>query len=89
MFKASENLWASFMKQDGLGAWVDMVMKYEDGTSTTWSNAPMGQDLDHRPGHDKVYDKELGRVSAFTNWSRNRAAKDRGAGGRRRLPIRI
>lgn len=39
------------------GVWCDVVIKYESGESLTASNAPMGHELDHMPGRDKVYDK--------------------------------
>ncbi len=41
------------------GVWSDVVVNYEPEGSLTVTNAPMGHELDHRPGHDKRYDKAL------------------------------
>jgi hypothetical protein len=37
------------------GFWVDFVQRYADDTSVTVTSAVRGHELDHRPGHDKVY----------------------------------
>jgi hypothetical protein len=37
------------------GFWADFVEKYPDDTSITVTSASRGHELDHRPGHDKVY----------------------------------
>lgn len=39
------------------GVWADVVTQYENGEGITASNAPMGGELDHMPGREKIYDK--------------------------------
>ena len=41
------------------GVWSDVVVHYLPEGSLTVTNAPMGHELDHHPGHDKIYDKAL------------------------------
>lgn len=36
------------------GIWLDLVTRYEDGTSVTFSTSPRGGTLDPRPGCEKV-----------------------------------
>jgi hypothetical protein len=42
------------------GVWSDIVTKYEDGTSLTYSNSAHGGKLKQRPGRENVYFKGLG-----------------------------
>jgi hypothetical protein len=42
------------------GIWSDVVTKYEDGTSLTYSNSLHGGKLKQRPGRENVYFKGLG-----------------------------
>src|SRR5262249_17564043 len=42
------------------GVWSDVVTKYEDGTSLTYSNSPHGGKLKQRPGRENVFFKGLG-----------------------------
>ena len=42
------------------GVWSDVVTKYADGTSLTYSNSPHGGKLKQRPGRENVYFKGLG-----------------------------
>lgn len=42
------------------GIWSDVVTKYEDGTSLTYSNSPHGGKLKQRPGRENVVFKGLG-----------------------------
>ncbi|MBI2192404.1 MAG: hypothetical protein HYU36_10510 [Planctomycetes bacterium] len=55
----SEALYGVVYEQAPLGVWVDVVTGYEDGGSLTCSNAPRGHELDHRPGHDKIYGQDM------------------------------
>lgn len=49
------NLVSCLYEHPKAGAWSDMVAKFSDETSVTVSNAIRGHELEHRPGHDKVY----------------------------------
>ncbi len=40
------------------GNWVDLGVKYQDGTDITVTNAPTGEDLDARPNSKKVFIKD-------------------------------
>ncbi len=42
------------------GVWSDIVTKYEDGTSLTYSNSSHGGKLKQRPGRENVFFKGLG-----------------------------
>jgi hypothetical protein len=42
------------------GVWSDVVTKYEDGTSLTYSNSARGGKLKQRPGRENVFFKGLG-----------------------------
>jgi hypothetical protein len=42
------------------GVWSDVVTKYEDGTSLTYSNSPHGGKLRQRPGRENVYFRGVG-----------------------------
>lgn len=42
------------------GVWSDVVRKYEDGTSLTYSNSPHGGKMRQRPGRENVYFRGLG-----------------------------
>ena len=37
------------------GVWMDLVSRYEDGTTSTYTSAPHGSELDQRPGHGKMF----------------------------------
>jgi hypothetical protein len=52
-----ESLYAVIYNHPQAGVWFDIVARYLDDTSITYSNSPMGHQLDHRPGHDKHYDQ--------------------------------
>jgi hypothetical protein len=49
-----------------VGIFYDLVAKYEDETSLTASNSPMGGQMDSMPGHGKIYDKS-GTISQLFN----------------------
>jgi hypothetical protein len=61
--RPSETLWAVLYEHPQAGVWMDFVTRYADGETTigslTTSNAPQGDELEHRPQHDKIYDKSL------------------------------
>jgi len=42
------------------GVWADVVTKYEDRTSLTYSNSAHGGKLKQRPGRENVFFKGLG-----------------------------
>ena len=75
MMKASERVWAVVYDFPNVGAWVDLVIKYEDGTSLTVSNAPTGGTMDPQPGHAKVYDKEADAVGLYEKFKESRSTK--------------
>ncbi|MFH1116120.1 MAG: hypothetical protein V1792_19580 [Pseudomonadota bacterium] len=45
-------------EHDQAGNWADLVLKYEDGTDITITNAPAGEDIDTRPDSTKVFPKD-------------------------------
>lgn len=55
---APEALYGVVYEHPQAGVWADIVSKYENGDSITASNAPMGGELDHMPGREKIYDKD-------------------------------
>ena len=50
-----QGLYGVVYEMPPVGVWVDIVSRFEDRTSLTVTNAPQGQELDHRPGHEKIY----------------------------------
>ena len=62
--RPEETLWAVVYEHPQAGAWMDFVTRYADENgstigSLTTSNASQGDELEHRPNHDKIYDKSL------------------------------
>lgn len=51
----TEAVYAVVYEHPMAGVAVDFVTQYEDGTGITYTTASHGAELDHRPGHDKVY----------------------------------
>lgn len=51
----SQSLCAVVYRHPIAGVFSDVICVTEDGRSLTVTNAPAGADLDHQPGHDKVY----------------------------------
>lgn len=47
--------WGIVYEHEGVGVWSDVVAHFLDRRSATYTNAKMGDQLDHRPGHDKHY----------------------------------
>ena len=54
------------------GVAVDFVTQYEDGTGITYTTAPQGDELDRRPGHDKVYLKEASTEELYRKFLKGR-----------------
>lgn len=54
-----ESLCAIVYTHQVAGSFVDVVAKSESGRTFTATTAPAGQELDHREGHEKVYDKSM------------------------------
>jgi len=57
-----EHLMAVVYRQKNIGVWSDVCLEYENGNSLTVSNAPMGGELDIRPGSLKIADKTLNEI---------------------------
>lgn len=57
-FSARQTALAVLYEHPAVGIWVDVCVEYQNGESLTVTNAPMGGELDHMPGHDKVYVRE-------------------------------
>lgn len=53
--KPAAGLYGVIYEKAPIGLWCDCVFRGADGTSMTVSNSPRGDELDHRPGHEKVY----------------------------------
>jgi hypothetical protein len=53
-------LYSVIYKSPRAGVWCDVVTKYEDGTSLTYSNSAHGGKLKQRPGRENVFFKGLG-----------------------------
>lgn len=51
----SEPAYAVLYEHPVVGCWVDLVTRYQDGTSITYSSAPQGGELDQPPGHGKEF----------------------------------
>jgi hypothetical protein len=56
--KAEDSAYAVVYEHDAAGVWIDIVTRYEDGTSVTYSTARQGGELDQRPGHSCTRDPE-------------------------------
>lgn len=59
LVKPDESSYCIIYQHPQAGVWFDFVTKYDDNTGLTVSNAPMGGELDHRPGQKKVYLKNV------------------------------
>jgi hypothetical protein len=74
--RPEETLWAIVYEHPIAGVWMDFVTRYADGERTigslTTSNAKQGDELEHRPGYDKIYAPEL---DADGLYERHRAAR--------------
>lgn len=55
-----ECLYAAIYEHDAAGVFMDLVTRYEDGTSFTYSTAAQGGELRERPGHRCVREPGLG-----------------------------
>lgn len=53
-------LYSVIYRSPQAGVWSDVVTKYEDGTSLTYSNSPHGGKLKQRPGRENVFFKGAG-----------------------------
>ena len=49
------------------GLWVDMVVEEEDGKEYTFSNAPMGSGMEHRPECKKIFDSSASIRDLYEN----------------------
>jgi hypothetical protein len=59
-FRTDPAIACALYQHDAVGNWVDLVVKYEDGTDITVTNAPTGEDVDTRPNSTKVFLKGAG-----------------------------
>ncbi len=57
--RPEEHLWSLVYEHPIAGVWMDFVTRYADGGSLTTANARHGDELEHRPAHDKIYAPEL------------------------------
>ncbi len=62
-FRANPAIVCALYQHDAAGNWVDLVVKNEDGTGITVTNAPTGEDLDTRPNSTKVFLKDADLIS--------------------------
>lgn len=63
--KPEEFLYSIVYEKPRVGVWMDYVTYYEGGGSITVTNSPSGHQLEHRPGHDKVYDAGLDPTTLY------------------------
>ena len=55
LFHPKLGICAVVYAHDQAGHWVDLGIQYQDGQDLTISNAPMGQEMDHRPECTKIF----------------------------------
>jgi hypothetical protein len=55
----ADRLTAAIYRHPHAGTWTDLVVTYETAGSLTVTNAPHGEELDHRPAHHKEYEPAL------------------------------
>lgn len=55
--KPSEQIIGVIYDHSIAGIWTDICVEYKDEESLTVSSAPMGQEMDHMPGSEKIYMK--------------------------------
>jgi hypothetical protein len=53
-----DRTYAVVYEHDKAGVWMDFFSEYEDGRTVTYSTAPQGGEIAHRPTSIKVLDKE-------------------------------
>ncbi|MBD3177803.1 MAG: hypothetical protein GF320_21730 [Armatimonadia bacterium] len=53
--RPDDSAYAAIYDMHGVGTWVDMVIRYQDGSSLTVTNAPEGEDIDSPPEAEKVW----------------------------------
>ncbi|MCP4113446.1 MAG: hypothetical protein GY749_49280 [Desulfobacteraceae bacterium] len=58
MINESESMMAVLYKHEDIGYWTDFAIEYADGRELTVSNAPMGGELETRPGAEKIFAKD-------------------------------
>lgn len=75
--KRAESIYGVVYEKAGLGVWMDLVLLYQDGTSLTCSNTSIGSELDHMPGHDKIYDKKLDAAGLYQRMMSERTQRPR------------
>lgn len=75
MVKTSENAYAVVYDFPNVGSWVDLVLKYEDGTGLTVANSPHGGTMDPQPGHEKIHDKDADAVGLYEQFKAARKNK--------------
>lgn len=61
--------------QPQAGVWIDIVGKYLDDTSSTFTNAPMGHQMDHMPGQEKHYDQNASIEQLFELFKQSHTGK--------------
>lgn len=63
--KLDDAAYAVVYEHDQAGVWIDIVTRYQDGTSVTYSTARQGGELDQRPGHSCTRDPEASPSALF------------------------
>jgi hypothetical protein len=54
------------------GVWMDLVSRYQDGTSVTYSNTAQGSGMDQRPGHSITREQGASPEAMFERLLRER-----------------
>ncbi|MCA1686683.1 MAG: HEPN domain-containing protein [Planctomycetia bacterium] len=73
--RPEEGLYSVIYQNSKAGTWSDMVTKYEDGSSLTYSNSPHGGRLRQRPGHENVYFPGTGTDELYRKMVAERPAR--------------
>ncbi len=60
-----ENACAVIYDHADLGNWIDLWGRYDQEESLTVSSAPAGGELDHMPGHEKIYLKQASAEALY------------------------
>ncbi len=64
-------------RHEQAGVWSDVVVNYQPEGSLTVTNAPMGHELDHRPGHEKLYDKTMDEAALLARMASEASRRER------------
>lgn len=61
----SESLYAVVYEHPAAGVWLDLVCRFQDGTSLTYLNTRQGSGMEQRPGHGKMRAPGLDPVALY------------------------